>query len=141
YPHPMARDDRSTLASSATEEMVRRLRTGSDLLTSAAMRRLDAELAWYRELQAEDRSWIGLVAQAGIANFISWYQNPDSGSYNAAEIFRAAPPELARSISLQHTLQLVRIVVETVEQHAEQLAPTGQFGQLREAVLIYSREV
>lgn len=122
-------------------ETVRRLRTGSDLLTSAAMRRLDAELAWYRELPAEDRSWIGLVAQAGIANFISWYEHPESGSHNAAEIFRAAPPELTRSISLQHTLQLVRIVVEIVEDHAEELAPPGQYAQLREGVLIYSREV
>ncbi|HLS25751.1 MAG TPA: helix-turn-helix domain-containing protein [Beutenbergiaceae bacterium] len=143
----MARSQESTghlsggahLAGSA--QTVRRLRTGSDLLTSAALRRLDADLAWYRALPAEDRSWIGLVAQAGIANFISWYEKPDSGSFNAAEIFRAAPPELTRSISLQHTLQLVRIVVETVEEHAEQLAPAGQYAQLREAVLIYSREV
>lgn len=125
----------------ASEDMVRRLRTGSDLLTAAALRRLDAELAWYRDLPAEDRSWIGLVAQAGIANFITWYENPLGGSYNAAEIFRAAPPELARSISLQHTLQLVRIVVEIVEEHAQQLASPGQYGQLREAVLLYSREV
>lgn len=137
----MARHENSTADLAATEDMVRRLRTGSDLLTSAAMKRLDAELGWYRDLPAEDRSWIGLVAQAGIANFISWYQSPRSGSYNAAEIFRAAPPELARSISLQHTLQLVRIVVDTVEEHAEELAPEGQYAQLREAVLIYSREV
>ena len=121
--------------------MVRRLRTGSDLLTAAALRRLDAELEWYRNLPAEDRSWIGLVAQAGIANFIAWYENPQSGSYNAAEIFRAAPPELARSISLQHTLQLVRIVVETVEANAEEIASPGLYHHLREAVLVYSREV
>ena len=137
----MPRDSKLPSPPGATDEMVRRLRKGSDLLTSAALRRLDAELAWYRQLPAEDRSWIGLVAQAGIANFISWYENPGSGSYNAAEIFRAAPPELTRSISLQHTLQLVRIVVETVEENAEELAPRGQYGPLREAVLIYSREV
>lgn len=128
-------------STAATEDMVRRLRTGSDLLTAAALRRLDAELEWYRNLPAEDRSWIGLVAQAGIANFIAWYENPESGSYNAAEIFRAAPPELARSISLQHTLQLVRIVVETVEANAEEIASPGLYHHLREAVLVYSREV
>ncbi|MBK5250911.1 MAG: helix-turn-helix domain-containing protein, partial [Actinomycetales bacterium] len=113
----------------------------TDLLTAAALRRLDEELSWYRGLAAEDRSWIGLVAQSGIANFISWYENPERGTYNAAEIFRAAPPELTRSISLQHTLQLVRIVVEIVEEHTEQLAAPGHHGKLREAVLLYSREV
>ncbi|QGH69523.1 CdaR family transcriptional regulator [Pseudactinotalea sp. HY158] len=122
-------------------ELVHRLRQGTDLLTGAALRRLDEDLPWYRGLPAEDRSWIGLVAQAGIKSFISWYENNGQGAYNAAEIFRAAPPELTRSISLQHTLQLVRIIVEVVEAHTASLA-TGQMEQsLREAVLLYSREV
>ncbi|WP_127127415.1 CdaR family transcriptional regulator [Georgenia sp. SYP-B2076] len=122
-------------------DVVRRLRAGSDMLKAAALRRLDAELGWYRQLAAEDRSWIGLVAQAGIAAFVAWYEEPANGSYNAQEIFRAAPPELTRSISLQHTLQLVRIVVEVVEDNAVQLAEPGQQRDLRDAVLVYSREV
>lgn len=125
----------------ASSDVVRRLRGGTDLLTSAAMRRLDADVPWYRELPAEDRSWIGLVAQSGIAAFIAWYEEPAEATYNAAEIFRAAPPELTRSISLQHTLQLVRIVVEVVEDNAVQLAAPGQQRDLRDAVLRYSREV
>lgn len=121
--------------------MVKRLRSGTSQLTSAALARLDSELAWYRALQAEDRSWIGLVAQAGIASFIAWYEDPERGTSNAAEIFRAAPPELTRSISLQHTLQLVRIVVEIVEEHTDSLATPADRSALREAVLLYSREV
>nr|WP_245529027.1 helix-turn-helix domain-containing protein [Beutenbergia cavernae] len=121
--------------------MIRRLRQGTDMLTGAALRRLDEELAWYRSLAAEDRSWIGMVAQSGIAAFISWYERPEPTTFNAAEIFRAAPPELTRSISLQHTLQLVRIVVEVVEEHTEELATPGQDRELRDAVLRYSREV
>ena len=31
---------------------------------------------WYRALSAEDRSWVGLVAQAGIAGFLAWYRDP-----------------------------------------------------------------
>ncbi|HLT84642.1 MAG TPA: helix-turn-helix domain-containing protein, partial [Phototrophicaceae bacterium] len=100
-----------------------------------------AEIPWYRELAAEDRSWIGLVAQSGIAAFIAWYESSAEATYNAAEIFRAAPPELTRSISLQHTLQLVRLVVEVVEENAVQLAAPGQQRDLRDAVLRYSREV
>src|SRR5699024_11578774 len=113
----------------------------TDSITIAALRILATIMAWYRELPAEDRSCIVLVAQSGIASFITWYENAGRGSYNAGEIFRAAPPELTRSISLQHTLQLVRIVVEVVEQHTEQLAAPGQHSQLRDAVLLYSREV
>ena len=121
--------------------MVKRLREGTSHLTSAALARLDRDLGWYRALHAEDRSWIGLVVQAGIASFISWYENPERGTSNAAEIFRAAPPELTRSISLQHTLQLVRIIVEIVEEQTEELATPEDRSALREAVLLYSREV
>jgi DNA-binding PucR family transcriptional regulator len=126
---------------SPTPEMVQRLRQGTDLLTAAALHRLDKELPWYGGLAAEDRSWIGLVAQSGIAAFIDWYERPSATAFNAAEIFRAAPPELTRSISLQNTLQLVRIVVEVVEAHTDRLAMPEHAGALREAVLLYSREV
>src|SRR5690625_4304423 len=96
----------------ASSDVVRRLRGGTDLLTSAALRRLEDDVPWYGELAAEDRSWIGMVAQSGIAAFIAWYEEPTAATYNAADTFRAAPPELTRSISLQHTLQLVSIVLE-----------------------------
>lgn len=137
----MTSETRPRAGARGSDDMVRRLRHGTNQLTSAALARLDAELAWYRALPAEDRSWIGLVAQAGIASFIAWYENPERGTSNAAEIFRAAPPELTRSISLQHTLQLVRIVVEIVEEHTDTLAAPEHRGALREAVLLYSREV
>lgn len=125
----------------ASQELVRRLRGGTDLLTSAALKRLDDDLPWYRALPAEDRSWIGLVVQSGIKNFIAWYESEGQTPYNAAEIFRAAPPELTRSIPLQHTLHLVRIIVEVVESHTASVAPPELEQSLREAVLLYSREV
>lgn len=125
----------------ASQELLRRLRGGTDLLTTAALKRLDDDLPWYRALTAEDRSWIGLVVQSGIKNFIAWYESEGQTEYNAAEIFRAAPPELTRSISLQHTLHLVRIIVEVVESHTASVAPPELEQSLREAVLLYSREV
>ncbi|MFC8923958.1 PucR family transcriptional regulator [Cellulosimicrobium sp. NPDC057127] len=117
------------------------LRDGSGLLMAAALRRLDEEIRWYRELPAEDRSYVGLVAQSGITAFVSWYADPKAPPHGVSEIFAAAPPELTRSISLQNTLQLVRIVVEVVETHSDQLAAPGGERDLREAVLRYSREV
>ncbi|MBX9243327.1 helix-turn-helix domain-containing protein [Actinotalea ferrariae] len=129
---PVQRDQAHTL---------RRLHDGTGLLTAAAMRKLDENLAWYRALPAEDRSWVGLVAQAGISSFITWFSDPSTPPHGASEIFAAAPPELTRSISLQHTLQLVRLVVEVVEEHSDRLAAPGAERDLREAVLRYSREV
>ncbi|HLS03097.1 MAG TPA: PucR family transcriptional regulator, partial [Beutenbergiaceae bacterium] len=125
----------------ASQELVHRLRSGTDLLTTAALKRLDDELPWYRALPAEDRSWIGLVVQSGIKNFIAWYESEGKTAYNAAEIFRAAPPELTRSISLQHTLHLVRVIIDVVESHTASVAPPELEQSLREAVLLYSREV
>ncbi len=117
------------------------LRDGSGLLMAAALRRLDEEVPWYGELPAEDRSYVGLVAQSGITAFVTWYADPLAPPHGVSEIFAAAPPELTRSISLQNTLQLVRIVVEVVEAHSDQLAAPGGERDLREAVLRYSREV
>lgn len=122
-------------------EHVRRLRDGKSLLTAAAMQRLDSDLSWFRELQAEDRSWIGLVVQSGISSFIGWYADPSTVPTDVSDIFASAPPELTRSISLQHTLQLVRVIVEVVETYSDQLAVPGGERDLREAVLRYSREV
>lgn len=120
---------------------LQRLRDGSGRLMSAALRRLDDEIRWYRELPAEDRSYVGLVAQSGITAFVTWYADPQAPPHGVSDIFAAAPPELTRSISLQNTLQLVRIVVEVVEAYSDQLAAPGGERDLREAVLRYSREV
>lgn len=122
-------------------ETRRRVREGAGTLAAATMRRLDEDLAWYRALPAEDRSWVGLVAQAGINAFVTWYADPTRPPHGVGDIFAAAPPELTRSISLQHTLHLVRVVVDVVETHAERLAAPGEERELREAVLRYSREV
>ncbi|MFS0700497.1 PucR family transcriptional regulator [Cellulomonas sp. 179-A 4D5 NHS] len=122
-------------------ETLRRVRDGNGLLAAAAMRRLDEDLDWYRTLPAEDRSWVGLVAQAGITAFVTWFGDRSTPPHGVGEIFAAAPPELTRSISLQHTLQLVRVVVDVVETHSDELAAPGGERDLREAVLRYSREV
>ncbi|WP_034648003.1 CdaR family transcriptional regulator [Cellulomonas sp. HZM] len=122
-------------------ETQRRVRDGSGQLAAATMRRLEEDLDWYRALPAEDRSWVGLVAQAGITAFVSWFADPSRPPHGVGDIFAAAPPELTRSISLQHTLHLVRVVVDVVETHSDRLAAPGEERELREAVLRYSREV
>lgn len=128
-------------APEADGEDLRRVKEGAGLLTAAALRQIDDELSWHRNLPAEDRSWIGLVVQSAISEFIRWYAEPTGAPSGVSEIFAAAPPELTRSISLQHTLQLVRVIVDVVEAYSDQLAVPGGERDLREAVLRYSREV
>ncbi|RBQ19899.1 PucR family transcriptional regulator [Spongiactinospora rosea] len=111
-------------------------------LGTAAMSRMDERLPWFRALSAEDRSWVGLVAQAGIAAFVEWFQHAGEGRPTPSiEFFGTAPRELKRSISLQQTVDIVRVVVEVVEAQVDDLAAPGGGGQLEQAMLRYTRDV
>ncbi len=112
------------------------LRRISGDLATVTIKRLEETLPWYAEMPPARRSAVGLVAQAGITSFIQWYDDPESTPWIAADIFAAAPRELLRSVSLQQTLQLIRVTVEVTE---ERVAGRGE--HLREAILLYSREV
>lgn len=118
-----------------------RLRRRTGTLATAALQRMDERLPWYRALAPGDRSWVGLVAQAGIAAFIAWYSDPSGELEITADVFGTAPRELTRSVSLQQTLDLLRTVVDVVEDQVDELAVPGGEQALREAVLRYSREV
>jgi DNA-binding PucR family transcriptional regulator len=110
-------------------------------LASAAVSRMDATLGWFRDMPADERSWITLVAQAGIGAFVEWYRRPESTRPLTADVFGTAPRELARAVSLQQTVELVRVTIEVVEERAADLAARGDEDRLREAVLVYAREV
>ena len=118
------------------EQTLAWLRTITGELSTATLKRLDDTLPWYGDMPPGRRSAVGLVAQAGITSFISWFADPKSTPWIAADVFGAAPRELLRSVSLQQTLQLIRITVEVVE------ARIGLGDDvLREAILLYSREI
>ena len=105
-------------------------------LATATLSRLDETLPWYRAMPPARRAAIGSVAQNGITSFIQWYQDPSSQPWVAADVFGSAPRELLRSISLQETLQLIRVVVEMVEERV-----VAEHPDLTEAVLKYSRDI
>ncbi|WP_017794151.1 PucR family transcriptional regulator [Leucobacter salsicius] len=112
------------------------LRTITGELSTRTITRLDDTLPWYGNMPPSRRSAVGLVAQTGISSFIQWYEDPSSTPWIASDVFSAAPRELLRSISLQETLQLIRVVVSVVE---DRVAPRSE--SLREAILHYSRDV
>jgi len=113
------------------------LRTISGELATATLKRLETTLPWYGDMPPGRRSAVGLVAQAGITSFISWYDDPRSTPWIAADVFGSAPRELLRSVSLQQTLQLIRVTVEVVEERVH----SSDDESLHEAVLKYSREI
>jgi len=112
------------------------LKSISGELATATLQRLDDTLPWYADMPPARRASVGLVAQAGIGSFVGWYEDPTAQPWVAADVFSAAPRELLRSISLLETLQLIRVVVQVVE---DTVVPQDE--SLREAVLLYSREI
>jgi DNA-binding PucR family transcriptional regulator len=122
-------------------ETVRRLERATGALGTAAIAAMDERLPWYRKMSAEHRSWLGLVAQAGIAAFLDWIRHPERNRPAVTEVFGTAPRELARAVSLQHAVEMVRVIIDAVEAQVDELAVPGGEAELREAVLTYAREI
>jgi hypothetical protein len=118
-----------------------RLERSSSSLATQAVARMDEELSWFRAMPAAQRSWVTLVAQAGIASMVEWCRNPGRPPRLTGEVFGAAPRELVRAVPLKQTVDLIKVTVEVVEDRVEQVAEPGDAEQLRLAVLQYSREV
>lgn len=123
-----------------------RLREAAGPLTAEAVARMSERFAWFRDLPPDQRSWIGLVAQNGVTAFLNWLSDqPADGTRGvpglATVVFGHVPTEMARAISLRQTVDLVRVTVSVVEEHAPELAPPSGRAALREAVLIFSRDV
>jgi hypothetical protein len=123
-------------------DTIARLEASTGALGSAAVLAMDRRLPWFRAMSAEHRSWLGLVAQAGVAAFVDWIKHPErSRPAVAGEIFGTAPRELARAVSLQQAVEMVRVIVDVVEAQVDELAVAGGEAELREAVLRYTREI
>lgn len=102
-------------------------------------------MGWFRDLSAEDRSWVGLIVQAGIRGFVDWYRRSDpleaEGGALASNVFGAAPRALAGVINLQQTVDLVRLSIEVVESNIDTLLDPADVPDVQAAILRYAREV
>jgi len=122
------------------------LRRSTGALSTAAMARMDADLPWFKELSAEDRSWVGLIVQAGVRSFVDWFRDgagslSAEGQALAASVFGAAPRALAGVITLQQTVDLVKLSIEVVESNVDALLDPADVPEVRTAVARYAREV
>lgn len=129
-----------------TAASVRAIERAAGALATASVNRMDETLPWFRELPADQRSWVMLVAQAGVNSLVEWLRRqggPGDGATQEVsdEVFNVAPLALVRSINLQQTVQLVKVTIEVVEQQVPHLAAPGEEQAIREAVLQFSREV
>jgi hypothetical protein len=124
------------------EQTTARLEKAMGSFGTASLARMEETLPWFRRLPPDQRSWIGLVAQAGIAAFVEWFKSAEkSRPAIAGEVFGTAPRELMRSIKLHHTIDMIRVIIDVVEGRVDELTPPGGQTLLREAILRYTREV
>lgn len=99
------------------------------------------QLPWFRALSAENRSWIGLTAGAGISSFVEWFRDPSSTNAVTADVFGSAPRELTGVVTFQQTVEMVRTTIGVVEAQVESVVGSRDAPTVRESVMLYSREV
>jgi PucR C-terminal helix-turn-helix domain/GGDEF-like domain len=125
---------------------IRSIERAAGSLATASVSRMDEVLPWFRELPADQRAWVMLVAQAGVRSLVEWLRRrgeADGGGPQEVsdEVFDAAPRALARSINLQQTVQLIRITIEVAEEQVPHLAAKGEEQAIQDAMLRFSREI
>lgn len=120
---------------------MRRLQRATGALSTQALNRAEKEMPWFAQLSAQDRSWVGLIVQAGVKAFVDWYRDPTASDALRAEVFGAAPQAMAGVISLQQTVALIRLSIEVVEENLEEVVGEKDAPAVLQAVAGYAREV
>src|SRR6478752_2951247 len=128
-------------AARGREQIARRLQHSVGALTTATVTRMERDMPWFRRLSAEDRSWIGVIVQAGINAFVAWYREPGDDAPVTAEVFGAAPRALTGVVSLHQTVEMVRLTIEVVEENVVAAVGDRDAPSVRDSIVRYAREV
>jgi hypothetical protein len=137
---PAAPADQSPSRPSVAPATIRRIEQATARLATQSVARMDEQLPWFRELPSSQRSWVTLVAQAGLQSFVEWLRSPDDVLRLTGEVFAAAPRAMARSVTLQQTVEPVRTAIVVAEENLPLLAGTDE-PLVREELLRFSREI
>lgn len=121
--------------------LARRVEQASGNLSTRAQHRMEQTLPWFQAMSPAPRSNVGLLVQAGIRGLADWLREPAAGATITADVFAVAPQELARLVTLEQTVELIRIAVEITEDAINEFATPAMQAWTREAVLRYSREI
>lgn len=137
----MSSTGRTIVASDRTRRaMAKRLAARTSTMTTATLAEMTARHSWFRDLSADDRSWISIVARSGIDGFVRWFADDEAEPYSPTDVFDVAPRSMTRKISLHQTVDLVRTTIDVVEEQIQAL-PRGDRQVLAQAIVHYSREV
>lgn len=120
-------------------EIAKRFAAVTSTLTTKALAEIEQRHPWFIELDAEHRSWITLVARAGIDGFTDWFVTNEQ--VTPSSIFSVAPRSILRQVSLEHTVELVRTTIDVVEHSVQEMLPEQDQAILSVAIITYSREV
>ena len=135
-------DDRSPAAPGVSARTLAAVERAAGVLATRSVALMDRRLSWFRSLSADQRSWVSLVAQAGISGYVRWVDNPGNGYRITDRVFGTAPRDLVRAVSLRRTVELVRIAITVAEEELPALAADPiEAAALRDSLLRYSREV
>lgn len=122
------------------DETIRRIEQATGRLSTQSVARMDDELPWFRDLPSDQRSWVSLVAQAGLQSYVDWLRSSDDVLRLTGEVFAAAPQAMARSVTLQQTVELIRQTIAVAEDNLPLLAGPDE-DVVREELLRFSREI
>ncbi|MEJ7650518.1 MAG: PucR family transcriptional regulator, partial [Nakamurella sp.] len=121
---------------------LRRVEWASAGLATRAVALMDERLSWFRILPADQRSWVTLVAQAGISGYVSWATGASTSSRLTEQVFGTAPRDLMRLVSFRRTVELVRLAISVADEHLPGLGETDdEQAALADSLLRYSREI
>jgi sugar diacid utilization regulator len=121
--------------------IARRLQSSVAALATTTVTRMERDMPWFAGLSAQDRSWIGLIVQAGIQSFVAWYEQPAGTSPVTADVFGVAPQALTGVVSLHQTVEMVRLTIEIVEEQAVEAVGEADAPSVRDSLVRFAREV
>lgn len=121
------------------DALLRRVKQFSSRLSREAIETIRERLPFFDNLDAAQKASVHLMVQAAVDNFLEWLTDPDG---DITFTSNAIPKDLARSLTLRQTVDMVRVATECFEKWLPALARTDQqLVALTEAVLRYGREI
>jgi PucR C-terminal helix-turn-helix domain/GGDEF-like domain len=102
---------------------------------------MEEQLPWFRELPADQRSWVMLVAQAGLQSYVDWLRGDEDPWRVTGDVFATAPQAMARAVTLQQTVELIRETIDVAEQQLPTLAEAADRDVVTIELLRFSREI
>ena len=125
----------------ARAALVKRLAATTSAMTTATLAAMDERHPWFGEMDAEHRSWIGIVARTGIDGFVQWVADDPEVPFEPSTVFATAPQALTRNITLHHTVDLLRTTIAVVEEQLVHVVGKNDLEVLQLAIVHYSREI